>query len=73
MPCPDLRPSHQSARLTTGLKWAPDTGPKIRISTASASMVATEFSSNSNPTSAGLSRAAMMPEPTTADTVHKGR
>src|SRR5262245_39973127 len=68
MPVPDRRPSSQSAAVTTGLKWAPEMGPNIKISTASPNTVAVEFSSSCSPTSAGDSCAAAMPEPTTTVT-----
>ena len=58
MPCPLRRPSHQSARDTTGLKWAPETGPKIRMRTASPSAVVVEFASSC---SADVARTAGSP------------
>lgn len=58
----------RSARVTTGLKCAPETGWKISMSTASPSAVALEFSSSCRPTSPGERRWAAMPEPTTTAT-----
>ena len=69
---PVRRPSHQSAAETSGLKWAPDTGPNIRISTASPNTVASEFSSSCSPTSSGESCCAAIPEPTTTVTSSAG-
>ncbi len=51
-----------------GLKCAPDTDPKARISATSAAPVAIEFSSNCRPVSPGDSRCAAIPEPTTTAT-----
>src|SRR3546814_16802517 len=48
-PVPTCRPRNQSTADTTGLKWAPDTGPNSRISTPSPNTVAVEFSSNCRP------------------------
>ena len=55
----------QSTAEMTGLKCPPDTGPSARMSTASPSAVAVEFSSSCRPTWPGESRSAAMPEPTT--------
>src|SRR2546423_7847440 len=63
-----MPPKARSARVTTGLKWAPDTGARARISATSAPEVAAAFSSNSSPRLPGDNRAAAMPEPTTAAT-----
>ena len=63
-----MPPKRRSARVTTGLKWAPDTGPKARISATSPAPVAVEFSSSCRPTSSGDRRWAEMPEPTTMAT-----
>ncbi len=63
-----MPPSTRSARVTTGLKCAPDTGPSARISATSAAPVAIEFSSSCSPTSSGERRCAEMPEPTTTAT-----
>ena len=67
-PVPARRPSNQSTIDTTGLKCAPDTGPSIRISTASPNAVAVLFSSSCRPTSFGDSCWAAIPEPTTTVT-----
>ena len=68
MPVPERRPNSQSAAVTTGLKCAPETGPNIRINTASPNTVAVEFSNSCTPTSAGDNAAAAIPEPTTTVT-----
>ena len=62
------RRSTRSTRVTTGLKWPPETGPKARISATRPAPVASAFSSSCRPTSCGDSRWAAMPEPTTAVT-----
>ena len=49
-------PKNRSARLTIGLKCAPDTEPKARISATSPPAVAVEFSSSCRPTSSGERR-----------------
>ena len=48
-----MPPSSRSASVTTGLKCAPDTGPKARISATRPAPVAIEFSSSCRPTSSG--------------------
>jgi hypothetical protein len=58
----------QSTADTTGLKWAPDTGPNSRISTPSPNTVVSEFCSSCTPTSVGDSCWAAMPEPMTTAT-----
>ncbi len=45
-PVPARRPRNQSAADTTGLKCAPETGPKVKIRAPSASAVAIEFGSS---------------------------
>ena len=50
------------------MKCAPDTGPKIKISTANPSTVAVLFSSSCSPVSVGDRAAAAAPEPTTTVT-----
>ena len=57
-------PSAASARVTTGLKWAPETGPNMWMMTSRTPAVAAALASSTTPTSL-LSRSAMMPEPTT--------
>ena len=52
---------------TSGLKDAPDTGPKIVINAKSAPPVAIAFASNCSPTSSDIF-CAMIPDPTTAIT-----
>ena len=59
-------PASRSTRVTTGLKWAPDTAPNMRISPINAPAVAAAFSNSCNPTSSGDRRVAMIPEPITA-------
>src|SRR5882762_3975228 len=61
-------PSIASATETTGLKCAPEMGPKVRISTTSAAPVVIVFASKANAPFPLASRSAMMPEPTTAAT-----
>src|SRR3954453_13425374 len=58
----------QSTADTTGLKWAPDTGPNSRMSTPSPNTVVTEFCSSSSPVLPGESCWAAMPEPMTTAT-----
>lgn len=58
----------ESAAVTTGLKWALETGPNIKMSTANPKTVAVEFSKSCKPTSSGDSCAAAIPEPTTTVT-----
>src|SRR4029453_6012080 len=58
-PAPDARQTKGGAvgtsghprRVTTGLKWAPDTDPKARIRATRPAAVAVEFSSSWRPTS----------------------
>lgn len=61
-------PSARARRVTTGLKWAPQTVWKIRISTANPSAVATLFWNNWRPMSAGDRRWAASPDPMTTAT-----
>src|SRR5688500_12134847 len=63
-----MPPRMRSASVTTGLKWAPDTFPKARMSAISPKAVAIEFSSSCSPSSPGESRWAKIPEPTTMAT-----
>jgi hypothetical protein len=60
--------SSASATLTAGLKCAPEIGPNVRISAASAAPVAIVFASSASATFPPANRSAMTPEPTTADT-----
>ena len=55
-----------SASVTAGLRCAPETGPKARISATSAPPVASEFASSASATFPPASRSPMIPEPTTA-------
>ena len=48
-PLPGRRPSSQSTAEITGLKWPPETGPNIKINTASPKTVAVLFSSSCKP------------------------
>ena len=64
----DKPPSKASATDTTGLKWAPEMDPKVRIRATSAAPVAIVFASNANATFPPASRSAMIPDPTTAAT-----
>jgi hypothetical protein len=61
-------PSSRSVRVTTGLKWAPETAPNMRMRPTRAPAVAAAFSSSWSPTSPEESREAAIPEPTTAIT-----
>ena len=63
-----MAPKPRSTRVTTGLKWAPDTAPSIQIRATRAPAVAAAFSSSCRPTSSGDSRLAMIPDPMTATT-----
>ena len=58
-------PSTRAHSVTAGLKCAPDVEPNSKIRHVSAPAVAIEFSSSCSPTSFGLNRSAMIPEPTT--------
>lgn len=57
-------PIAASAIVTAGLKWAPDTGPKVMMIMYRTPAVAAAFSSNCRPMSS-LNRSAMIPEPMT--------
>src|SRR5260370_32490214 len=59
-------PCHASAIVTTGLRCAPEIGPKVRISATSAAPVATVLASNAIETLPPASRSPIIPEPTTA-------
>ena len=61
---PSRWPSSHAPRVTAGLKSA-ETVPKIEMTATSTPAVAAAFWNNCRPTSVGLSRAAMIPEPTT--------
>ena len=61
-------PNNRVTRETTGLKCAPEIGPRAKIKAISPPVVAAAFSSNCKPTSLGERRCAMMPEPTTTAT-----
>ena len=58
-------PRSAKARLTAGLKCAPDTGPNIRIRTTRMAPVGSVLHSSASATLPPASRCAMMPEPTT--------
>lgn len=66
-PVPVLRLRRVSARETTGLKCAPETGASSRIRTPRPSAVAIEFSSSCRPGSVER-RSAAIPDPTTTVT-----
>jgi hypothetical protein len=55
-----------NARLTAGLKCAPESGPKIRISTTKIAPVGMVLHRSASATFPPESLSAMMPEPTTA-------
>src|ERR671910_2038887 len=61
-------PNRRSASVTTGLKWAPETGPNATIRATRPAPVAAAFSSSWSPPSPGDSRWAAMPDPTTTAT-----
>src|SRR5437763_2160769 len=63
-----IPPKNASARLTTGLRCAPDTAPTARMIAIRPAAVAAEFSNSCSPTLPGDSRCAAMPEPTTTAT-----
>src|SRR5688500_12986984 len=54
-----------SARVTAGLKCAPEIGPNVRISATSAAPVAIVLASSAIASLPPASLSAMMPEPTT--------
>src|SRR5437660_11928760 len=64
-------PSRASATDTTGLKCAPEIGPKVRIRATSVAPVAIVLANNANATFPFARRSAMMPEPTTVATRSK--
>jgi len=55
-----------SARVTAGLKCAPETGPNVRIRATSAVPVATAFARSAIAMFPPQRRSPMIPEPTTA-------
>src|SRR6516164_7184688 len=57
--------------VTTGLRWAPEIGPKARIRATSAAPVATVFARSAKATFALERRSAMIPEPITAATSNR--
>src|SRR3981081_4340156 len=61
-----IPPCIASARVTAGLKCAPEIGPNARIRATSAVPVATAFASSATATLPPANRSPMMPEPTTA-------
>src|SRR5579863_370689 len=58
-------PNAASTNDTTGLRWAPDTGPNIKMMAKSPAAVAEAFSKSSSPMSEGDRCWAAMPEPMT--------
>ena len=68
------RPARRAAarrrrrRVTTGLKWAPEIGPKVRMSAISAAPVASVLARSATAMFPPARRSPMMPEPTTAAT-----
>src|SRR5579872_264719 len=59
-------PCEASASATAGLKFAPETGPKVRMSATSTAPVASVLASNAMPALPTARRSPIMPEPTTA-------
>src|SRR5689334_17170161 len=57
-----------SAKVTAGLKWAPDTGPNVKIRATSAAPVAIVFASRAMATFPAASLSAMIPDPITVET-----
>src|ERR1043165_3243787 len=62
----DKPPCDASASVTTGLKCAPEMGPKVGISATSAAPVAIVFARSAIATLPPARRSPMMPDPTTA-------
>ena len=65
LPPRNVRRPAASARVTAGLKWAPEIGPNVRISATSAAPVAMVFARSAIATFPPARRSPMMPEPTT--------
>ncbi len=61
----DTPPNAASTRETTGLKWAPETGPNIKMMANKPAAVAAAFSKSSKPTSPGERCCAAIPDPMT--------
>ena len=66
VPVRAIAPFCAMTRVTSGLKWAPLTGPSVSISTYSANTVASVLASKATARFSPASRSAMMPEPITA-------
>jgi len=62
----EITPCIRNDNVTAGLKCAPDTGPKIKISTTSIAPVASVLPSSASAIFPPASRSAMMPDPITA-------
>ena len=61
----DRPPKAASTKDTTGLKWAPETAPNIRMRANSPAAVAAAFSNSCRPVWPGDRRWAAIPEPIT--------
>src|SRR5579884_1699260 len=59
----EMPPNAASTKDTTGLRWAPDTGPTIKMMVNNPAAVAAAFSSSSSPVWPADNRWAAMPEP----------
>lgn len=61
----EMPPCQASARVTAGLKCAPEMGPKVKMRVASMAPVASVFARRARATLPPLKRSPMIPEPTT--------